>query len=51
MALYRAVTQRRLGELVGGDEGRAMIESATDQLVRGRVVAPASLTAMLAPAW
>ncbi len=49
MRLYATVTRRRLGQLLGGDEGRVLVEKAnswmTDQTIRN----PARMTAMYAP--
>jgi eukaryotic-like serine/threonine-protein kinase len=49
MRLYAMVTRRRLGELLGGDEGRVLVQKAdswmTDQTIRN----PARMTAMYAP--
>jgi eukaryotic-like serine/threonine-protein kinase len=49
MALYAAVARRRHGQLLGRDEGRALVEAA-DAWMRGqRIANPAHWTAMLAP--
>jgi len=49
MALHAAVAQRRRGELIGGDEGAALID-ATDAWMPGQSIKkPAGMTAMLAP--
>jgi len=49
MRLYAVATRRRLGQLLGGDEGRAMITQAdawmTDQMIKN----PVRMTAMLVP--
>jgi hypothetical protein len=49
MALYAAAARRRLGMLVGGDEGRTMREAAEARLAAEGVAAPARLVATLAP--
>jgi serine/threonine protein kinase/tetratricopeptide (TPR) repeat protein len=49
MPLYAAVTRWRWGELAGGDEGKACIESARGLLVTERVTRPERFLAMLAP--
>ena len=49
MPLYAASARRRLGEILGGDEGAAMVAGA-DTLMTGRGVRePARLAAMYAP--
>jgi tRNA A-37 threonylcarbamoyl transferase component Bud32 len=49
MRLFAAAARRRLGELVGGDEGRLLIEQA-DEWMRGQqVVSPERTTALLVP--
>jgi len=49
MPLYAASARRRLGEILGGDEGAAMVADA-DSLMTGRGVRkPARLAAMYAP--
>jgi hypothetical protein len=49
MALYLAAARRRMGELVGGDEGRAQVEEATEWMMEQGVVNPDRMTEMLAP--
>ena len=49
MTLHEQVARRRLGELLGGDEGRALVESASAWMVAGAIAEPARITAMLAP--
>lgn len=49
MALYSTVTRRRLGELLGGDEGRDLVEAANAWMAGQGIKNPARWTAMLAP--
>ncbi len=50
-ALLATVAKRRLGQVIGGDEGRKLIEAA-DAWMRDRGVAnPERLTAMMVPGW
>jgi hypothetical protein len=49
MPLHCGAARRRLGELVGGEEGRALIEAADNELRQRGIVNPARMTAMLAP--
>ena len=49
MALYAAAARRRLGELIGGDEGRALITQANDWLSRQQVKNPEAVTRLMAP--
>jgi hypothetical protein len=51
MGLYEAASRRRLGALVGGDEGASLIAAADAAMGDGRVADPAAMTAMLLPAW
>jgi hypothetical protein len=49
MALYAAAARRCRGLVLGGDEGRALVEAA-DAWMRGeRIQNPERMTAMLAP--
>jgi hypothetical protein len=50
LALYAACARRRLGSLVGGDVGAALIEEADRWFVEQHVRNPERMTAMLAPA-
>jgi hypothetical protein len=49
LALYRAVAQRRQGELMGGDAGRALVERADAWMASGEYVDAERITAMYAP--
>ncbi len=49
MALLAAVARRCLGELIGGDEGRVHVDSATEWMRRESIRAPERMTNMLAP--
>ncbi|MEO6326636.1 MAG: AAA family ATPase, partial [Thermoanaerobaculia bacterium] len=49
LALYRAVTRLRLGRLVGGDEGRSLVQSAEGWMREQDVRNPDRIVAMLAP--
>jgi eukaryotic-like serine/threonine-protein kinase len=49
MALHAATTRRRLGEVLGGDEGRALVARAAEWMVAAGVENPDGLVRMLAP--
>jgi len=49
MKLFLAVSRRRLGELVGGDEGRALVHQANAWMTTHGVVNADRMTATLAP--
>lgn len=49
MQLYAAATRRRLGALIGGDEGQALTAEGTGFMETQGLVDPARTTAMLAP--
>jgi hypothetical protein len=51
MALHAAVARRRKGELIGGDEGRALISACDEWLSSQRVRDPERMVAMMAPEW
>jgi hypothetical protein len=49
MALYVAVARRRRGELMGGDVGRSLIDTANAWMIGQSIKSPERMTAMLAP--
>lgn len=49
MALYAAAARRRLGGVIGGDEGASLIRTADEWMTAQTVRNPARMTAMLAP--
>jgi hypothetical protein len=49
MNLNAAVTRRRLGELIGGDKGRSLIEEADRWMAMQQIKNPARWAAMYAP--
>jgi eukaryotic-like serine/threonine-protein kinase len=49
MALYAAATRRRRGQLIGGTEGRTLIETADTWMARQNIRNRERMTAMLAP--
>ncbi|MBI5479227.1 MAG: AAA family ATPase [Deltaproteobacteria bacterium] len=49
MALYAAAARRRQGQLLGGDEGRGLVEAAEAWMRGQKIKNPARWTAMLAP--
>jgi hypothetical protein len=49
MGLYAAAARRRLGALVGGDEGRALVVRADAVMAERQVKAPEKMTAFYAP--
>ncbi len=49
MLLHAAAARRRLGELRGGDGGRALVAGADAAFAEQGIVNPARMTAMLAP--
>jgi hypothetical protein len=49
MVMHAAVTRWRLGELVGGDEGRALVAQARAVLAAEGIVRPERVLAMFAP--
>ncbi len=49
MRLFAAAARRRLGELQGGEEGRALIEKADEWMKGQQVVRPDRMAALLVP--
>ena len=49
MALFDAAAHRRLGELLGGDEGAALARKATSWMEAQGIVNPTRITELLAP--
>jgi hypothetical protein len=49
MQLHRETARRRLGEMLGGDEGRALVRRADEWMASETVAAPAALTRVFAP--
>jgi hypothetical protein len=49
MALYAAASRRRRGELLAGEEGRALVASADAEMVAQEIRNPARMTAMFLP--
>jgi tetratricopeptide (TPR) repeat protein len=49
LALFDAAARRRLGELLGGDEGAALVRKATTWMEAQGVVNPERITELLAP--
>jgi hypothetical protein len=49
MALFAAVARRRRGELVGGDEGRALVDAANAWMTEKSIKNPTRMTEMFAP--
>jgi hypothetical protein len=51
MGLYAAVTRRRLGSLLGGDEGAALTRAGDETMRAQAVVDVEAMTRMLVPGW
>ncbi len=49
MALHAAVARLRLGKLIGGDEGRAMVTRAREWMSGQAIVEPEAIASVLAP--
>lgn len=51
MALYAAVSRRRLGQVLGDDRGSELIAVADEWMTKQRIKNPALMTRLLAPGW
>jgi hypothetical protein len=49
MALHASASRRRLGELIGGDEGSVLVRRADDEMRARGVCAPSRFAAMMVP--
>jgi hypothetical protein len=49
MALYAAAARRRLGELLGGDEGREAIVESESWMLKHQIKNPAAVSNLMAP--
>jgi len=49
MGLFSAAARRRRGEILGGDEGRALVQAADAQMAAQRITHPERVAGMLAP--
>jgi ATP/maltotriose-dependent transcriptional regulator MalT len=49
MALYAAAARRKLGEIVGGDRGRELINQADDWMSKQQIKNPAAVANLMAP--
>jgi hypothetical protein len=49
--LYAAAARRRLGQILGGDEGAALIRAADAFMAERAIARPERMAAMLAPPW
>jgi hypothetical protein len=49
MRLFAAAARRRLGQLIGGDEGRALVSGAEEWIAGQQVKRPERMTALLVP--
>jgi len=49
MALHANAVRRRLGVILGGDEGRALVDAAEARMREQAIVEPARMSALLAP--
>jgi hypothetical protein len=49
MSLYAAAARRRLGKLIGGDEGNELMNQADEWLSRQQVKNPPAVTKLMAP--
>ena len=51
MGLYAAASRRRLGQVLGDERGRELIETADKWMTSQKIRKPALMTRMLAPGW
>ena len=51
MLLHAAAMRRRQGEILGGDQGRALLRAADASMQRQKVANPERMTDLLAPGW
>jgi hypothetical protein len=49
MALYRSATRRARGLLIGGKEGRELVDSADEWMAGQKIGNPEKMTSMLVP--
>jgi hypothetical protein len=49
MRMHAACARRRLGQLVGGDEGNRLVEEADAWMREQKVVQPSRIAALYAP--
>jgi len=49
MALYAATARRRLGEILGGDRGGALVNQADDWLSKQQIRNPAAVANLMVP--
>jgi hypothetical protein len=49
MALYAATARRKLGEVMGGDQGRELIAQADDWMSKQQIKNPAAVANLMAP--
>jgi hypothetical protein len=49
MRLHAVTAQRRLGEILGGDQGRELIQQADDWMTRQQIKNPVKITNLMAP--
>jgi hypothetical protein len=49
MELYATVARRRLGEVIGGEQGEELVDEAEVWMRRQQIKNPPAMTRMLAP--